>query len=66
MVSTHTTKKKLTDVSILVSLTDEKLNQIPAISDEEIKQALEKGRRDRAASEASARPLPTQSRILFR
>lgn len=58
--------KSPSDISILVSLTDEELKKIPAISDEEIEQALEKGRKDRAAAEASARPLPTHSRILFR
>lgn len=59
-------KKFSTEASILISLTDEELRKIPAVSDEEIKQALESGRRDRAAAEASARPLPTHSRILFR
>lgn len=62
MLNTDTTK----EISILVSLTDEELSKIPTVSDESIKQALERGRQDRAAAEASARPLPTNSRILFR
>ncbi|MEO0802442.1 MAG: hypothetical protein AAFY57_09225 [Cyanobacteria bacterium J06642_2] len=54
------------ETSILVSLPDEELSKVPAVSDEWIKQALEKGRKERVAAEASARPLPTNSRILFR
>lgn len=66
MANTDTVKNISKDVSILVSLTDEELEKIPTVSDEEIKQALERGRKDRAAAEARARPVPTYSRIFFR
>jgi hypothetical protein len=62
MIDTDTTK----NISILVSLTDEELKKIPPVSDEEIKQVLERGRKDRAAAEARARPVPTYSQIFFR
>lgn len=57
---------KANAASVLVSLSYEELQKVPPISEEEIRQASEQGRKDRAASEASARPLPTHSRILFR
>jgi hypothetical protein len=53
-------------IQMLARLADDELSKIPPVSEEEIRQALEKGRQERAAAEASARPLPAHSRILFR
>jgi hypothetical protein len=61
MVNVNTVR----DISILDSLTEEELSKVPSISEEMIKQALERGRKDRDAAEANARPLPNHSRVLF-
>lgn len=66
MTNSSVTGDNFQDPSILVSLPDEELEKTPRISVEDIKQALDKGRQERAAAESSARPLPTHSRILFR
>ncbi len=51
---------------ILTSLTDDELRGVPPVSPEEIARELEKGRKEQAAVEANSRPVPVNSKILFR
>ena len=50
----------------LVTLTDEQLKQYSSASDEEIEQALERGREERLTFEAAAQPGPFVSRLRYR
>ena len=58
------TKEKLP--ALLVSLSDHELAQVKPPSEERIKQALERGKRERDAAGKNPRPVPVSPRTLYR